>query len=91
MAPCDFILFALIKKTLRGKLFEDVETNELNATLGDPHNRVQEVLLAVEELLECVQAEGACFEGGQSVIKVDLILLVPQHQVRILSDQALCV
>jgi hypothetical protein len=40
MAPCDFILFALIKKTLRGKLFEDVETKELNATFGDPKNRV---------------------------------------------------
>jgi len=29
---------------------------------------------------KCVQAEEACFEGIQSVIKVDLILLVPQHQ-----------
>jgi len=40
MAPCDFVLFALIKKTLKGKLLEDVEANELNATFGDPHNRV---------------------------------------------------
>jgi len=40
MAPCDFILFTLIKKTLRSKLFEDAATNELNSTFGDPHNRV---------------------------------------------------
>jgi hypothetical protein len=40
MAPCDFILFALIKKTLKGKLFEDVEASELNTTFGDPRSRV---------------------------------------------------
>ena len=28
---------------------------------------------------QCVQAEGAYFEGDQSVIKVDLVLLVSQH------------
>jgi hypothetical protein len=40
VAPCDFVLFALIKKTLKGKLFEDVEANELNTTFGDTRNGV---------------------------------------------------
>jgi len=31
---------------------------------------------------KCVQAEGASFERDQSVMKVELILLVPQHQSR---------
>jgi len=79
MAQCDFILFALIKRTLRGKLFEDVETNE--QLLEIPTTEYERCFWQWKSCWnKCVQAEGACFKGDQSVIRIDLILLMPQHQ-----------
>ena len=70
LAPCDFFLFPQLKKTMKGRRFDDIEGVQANAT-----RQMRDITksgyqrcfrLWQERWNKCIQAQGHYFEGDKS-------------------------
>lgn len=67
LAPCDFFLFPTLKKTLKGRRFEDLESIRTNATEKLRHFTETDFQSCFRQWkvrwTKCVQSQGEYFEG----------------------------
>jgi hypothetical protein len=68
LAPCDFFLFSRLKRTLKGKRFQDVAEIQLNTTRQLQAIPKQAHQTRIEKWKDrwnrCIQSGGSYFEGG---------------------------
>jgi histone-lysine N-methyltransferase SETMAR len=70
LAPCDFFLFPQLKKTMKGRRFDDIEQIQANATRqmrAIPQSDYQRCFLQWQERWnKCVHSQGNYFEGDRT-------------------------
>jgi hypothetical protein len=81
MEPHGILLFPQTNDTFKSKWVESVVTTKLNQMQKLPQNKVKEMLPAMVKTWHLMYPRRRAWsEGGESILKVNLVLLISQHK-----------